>query len=263
MARSLLVVIGVFTLTATCVQSENLHPPRDDKPAQSVEQCAGNNLANVLFQSRHVCPAIDLQAHSEDPSWGPWTYRPYCNHRNYCVFTNSLFRKYHGISIISTPESIANTPNLLDLLFTIPKSREPDPPPYEILSVPGRGIGVRATRPIRRYEIIMTDSASVLVDSEMPRRMKHAEGVELMTVAMNQLPEPDSMLTLARSKDNLTTAIADDIMMTNSFGLPLNDINRMALFHKISVSFAAITKILANETDVARRELIMSAIQSK
>jgi hypothetical protein len=106
---------------------------------------------------------------------------------------------------------------------------------YDIRDLPGRGKGVIATRRIRRGEVFMLDFASVVADIEFPGRVKRSQGNELLSRAMEQIPNSERLLSLATSSMG-ATSVPEDVMRTNSFALVIGDISRMALFPKISVS---------------------------
>ncbi len=58
---------------------------------------------------------------------------------------------------------------------------------YRIVNVPGKGMGVVAARLISKYETIMLDYASVLVDLYFPSSVKREEGYTLLHLATDQL----------------------------------------------------------------------------
>jgi len=200
------------------------------------ELCGRAHFNGIEFQSRNACPIPShLKTSSEPSTWAPWTHKPFCTDKNVCVYTNSLFRRNRGISIITTPESIADTSALLDILFADVPDLEPHPVSYKVQEIPNKGYGVLATRPIKKWDIIMTDSASLLADHDLPRKLRKDEGVTLFSRAMNQLPDPTKLLNLSRSSVDQLAPAAEDVVRTNSFGLSLNDVERMVVFPKISV----------------------------
>ena len=204
------------------------------------EKCGRAHLLGVEFQSRHVCPIpTDPIALSDPSSWAPWTHRPVCNAQRYCVFTNAIFRNNRGVSFVTTPERIANASTLLDVLFTTPSVKEPDTPAYTIVPVPGKGNGVLATRPIARNEIIMTDPVIVLSDFDLPQKVPHDDGVKLFDRAMAQLSNPREALDLSKIKGEFWAPASEDVIKTNGFGLPFNDVERVALFPNVSVRLSA------------------------
>ena len=199
-------------------------------------RCGRGHSHGVEFRSRNTCSApLAINASSSDPSaWAPWTNPPICAGGKYCVFTNSLFRKNQGISIIATKENIADNTGLLDTLFSAPVRQEPNPLPYKVEEIPNKGQGVLATRRIKQYEIVMTDSARILSDLTLQENLQPDLVGQLFRQAVQQLPEPQQVLALAQTIDPLIHA-SENVMKTNAFGLPFNEINQMALFPKIAV----------------------------
>lgn len=207
--------------------------------ALSGEQCGWPSLSVLRHNDGRRCPrAMDESVGSEPSSWAPWTHRPYCADTNYCVFTNSMFQGNHGVSIITTPEIAASSVGLHSTLNAAQGSHPSNidfDPPYEIKEMPGMGMGVIATRKITHGDMLMVDYTSVLVDTEFPGRVRRDKGHELLQRAMEQLPNSDGLLSLARSSTS-GTPIPEDVMRTNTFGMEISERARMALFPTISVS---------------------------
>lgn len=207
----------------------------------SVEQC-GRPSSSLLSPSdgRRCARVVDESVGPEPSSWAPWTHRPYCADTNYCVFTNSMFQGNHGVSIITTPEIAASSVGLHTAINAAQNSRpsqvESDPP-YEVREMPGMGFGMVATRKIRHGETLMVDYTSVVVDTDFPGRVNRDKGHKLLRRAMEQLPNSDGVLSLARSSKS-GAPIPEDVMRTNTFGMHISDMDRMALFPTISVSNA-------------------------
>lgn len=206
----------------------------------AAEQCGWPSLGLLQHNGGRDCPrAMDDSVGLDPASWAPWTHRPFCADTKYCVFTNSMFQGNHGVSIITTPEIAASS---VDLLTTLNAAQDPqlgnqapDPPPYEVREIPGKGMGVVATRRIRHGEVLMVDYASILVDTEFPGRVRREKGHQLLQRAMEQLPNSDGVLSLARSS-KAGAPLPEDVMRTNTFGMTISDRSRMALFPRISVS---------------------------
>lgn len=179
---------------------------------------------------------MDDKVGSDPPSWAPWTHRPYCADTQYCVFTNSMFRGNHGVSIITTSEIAAGSPDLLAKLAGAGASPSTESlQPYAMRDVPGKGKGLFATRFIARGEVFMEDYPSVLADVEFPGKVRRDQGQLLLQRAIGQLAQADEVLALARSS-TAGAPVQEDVMRTNTFGITVGERSRMALFPKISVS---------------------------
>ena len=215
--------------------------------SRNQDQCGRAHLDGVEFLSRQSCLIPKDERNTTEPNkWAPWTHRPYCADSKYCVFTNAKFYRNQGISIITTPERLANNTGLLDILFSDPTIREADPPPYEVKELPGKGFGVIATRLIKRDEIIMAEAANILADFNIPLVLEHRKGVELFNRAFYQMPDTNKLFGLATSNQHLLAPISEDVMKTNSFKLPLSYVDRMVLFPKIAVRIHYLQKCNCN-----------------
>jgi len=171
-----------------------------------------------------------------DPSsWAPWTHRPYCAETPYCAFTNSMFRGNNGVSIITTSEIAASSPELLAKLTTPIVETASVEFPYTVRDIPGKGKGLFAARRIARGEVFLEDYPSVLADVEFPGRVRRDQGQLLLQRAIEQLGQAEEVLSLARSS-TAGAPVQEDVMRTNTFGITLGERSRMALFPKISVS---------------------------
>ncbi len=207
---------------------------------------------------------------SSSSRWTPWTHRPLCINgsvrapgddggsggagvaRKFCVYTNSR-HGIGGLSIITTPENAADNIDVLNepVLPHIPGNKEWQEKggsagtnggttslPYEIVDLPGKGKGVVATRPIAKYETIMTDYASVLVSMEFPTAVGREQGYALLQTAADQLGDPARVLTLGRSMGSVAGHIIEDVLRTNAFHTELGggEAPHMVLYPLVSVS---------------------------
>ena len=211
-----------------------------DQALPHSEQCGWPSTSTLKHHDHRTCAlAMDDKVGLDPSSWSPWTHRPYCADTRYCVFTNSMFRGNHGVSIITTSEIAAGSPDLLAKLSTGRiASPAPDPPeaPYTMRDIPGKGKGLFATRRIARGEVFMEDYPSVLADAEFPGKVRRDQGQLLLQRAIGQLAQADEVLALARSSTTGAPA-QEDVMRTNTFAITVGQRTRMALFPKISVSF--------------------------
>jgi len=109
-----------------------------------------------------------------DAPWSPWTHVGPCKQADdqiFCLFSSFSFNN-RGISIVTTPEralALAKKPAFEHL-------RNPEPAPltdwvdplddprFEAVALPGKGIGMVATRHIQAGELIMATTPSLLID---------------------------------------------------------------------------------------------------
>ncbi|KAB5583569.1 hypothetical protein GE09DRAFT_1212148 [Coniochaeta sp. 2T2.1] len=196
---------------------------------QASEQCGPAHTSLSLLVPR--CPRpLDEDAGPEPTSWSPWTHQPYCASSDYCTYTIGP-----GISFISTPEVAASSLDILQSSFnTPPKPSTTNSSLYHITDIPNKGKGVVATRPIPRGSVFMTDHASIIAAVEFPEKMPRFQGHMLLGKAVSQLPDPQRVLSLARSSAATDRHPIEDIMRTNAFSITLADRPWMGLFPGIS-----------------------------
>lgn len=130
---------------------------------------------------------------------------PGSHHQLFCAYARPSFQDGFGISIITTPETFARildmdlpifkettgdgTRNLgKDSSSSFPQERQPPPPAYYAVPVPGKGIGMRAMRPISTNEVYMARTPAVMVDDGAVQALGVARLTALMVAAMEALP---------------------------------------------------------------------------
>ncbi|KAM7192440.1 SET domain containing protein [Rhypophila sp. PSN 637] len=202
-------------------------------------------------------PIDDTTAQEDNPlSYSPWSHIPTCvmadpklsarksvPTRKYCVFTNS-HHEARGVSIITTPETAASMISLLDektnstaALMSRSKELAFDPP-WKIMEMPNKGgLGVIATRKIKRYEEIMIDHATMLLDIKFASVVLAFKGYRLLHLAADQLRDPDSIYSLAKSTEMAADEV-ENVVRTNSFSTTLGgDEDHMAIYPLVSVCY--------------------------
>ncbi|KAK3990693.1 hypothetical protein QBC44DRAFT_238405 [Cladorrhinum sp. PSN332] len=254
-------LIGLSLVAAT---SASQAPPHGQvqKPLQWTTGCLPGPLVHASIPTC-VVPSPSLSDLPDDEG-NPWISPPHCaDSTPYCVFTSTTFQgNSRGLSVItSKPSAKSNETSILPSIASIVSSKLsppvnlPEVPPYEVRQIEDKGLGVVATRKIRRGKVFMLDYALVLADVQLPRKMKMAQGRELLQQAMARLPDPDRVLGLARSSPMPDeTPVSEDVMRTNSFNVEIGGRGFMALFPDIArINHAckpsAMTKF--NETDLS------------
>jgi len=230
-------------------------------PVQAIQrQCNAELALSPLLQSHGTClpPMDDLtEAKGEKgPNYGPWTDRPYCLYprsiglkQKFCVYSSSVFNNNAGISIVTTPEAAASLANAAGNLFPAWCNRghlahgvdltaeQAAPLPYKVVSMPGKGKGVIATRKISQFEHIMVSYAAMIVDNEfIPAEGEQApvESWRLFQRALDQLHDKKRFLSLATSRGE-EVHIVEDVCRTNAFGLTIVDRKLKGLYPEIAV----------------------------
>jgi len=160
----------------------------------------------------------------------PWSRGPICRragHNEFCAFTHSAFNSHLGISLITTPARILLLGSQPPLNETLPSSSPSSvpPPPYQDVSIPGKGIGLVATEPIRAGRRVMAATPAVMVDDKAFRGLRRDDLAMLLGQAIVSLPEQHSGKFL-----NLSGHFSDEetqldrvykIFSTNAFRTPV------------------------------------------
>jgi hypothetical protein len=157
-----------------------------------------------------------------------------------------------GISLIFTP-SAAST-YLASIPSSVPNSfppREATPPPYQIVPILGKDLGVIATRKIEKYESFMFDHAALVLDMGAEEALGKDVVGTLMSVGVERLRIPGAMRGLSKRHGQGKEGGGDEgvsrgeeevegIMKTNAFGTTVAGVSTHALFPAISVRLSLI-----------------------
>ncbi|KAF2682099.1 SET domain-containing protein [Lentithecium fluviatile CBS 122367] len=180
----------------------------------------------VLAKAPALCPedTFDQILNADVYTERVWSYDPYCvsgPQRQYCVRTNKHFRASNGLSIIATPKAAEAASRTFEFARKEPfdsgtKHR------YEVQDVPGKGKGLVAKRAIKKGSRIMLDSPRIIASSRLPFHVGPAEGLQLLSVAVERLPRADKELVTSLDKGLGGTGV-DDVLKTNSFACQIND----------------------------------------
>ncbi|KAI1806354.1 SET domain-containing protein [Daldinia bambusicola] len=208
----------------------------------AIGQCPLDLPEELQTQARLGCPhPVDGKTADRPVDLSPWTHPPECVDSkktpgsSYCVYSNSQHGN-GGVSLITTPETAASTVEILnDSGYTHIKHflNNSAGPAYEVTDIPGKGKGVIATRHIKRAEAIMADWAVLIVSLDFPTAVMRTQGYRFLHTAVDQLADPDRVLSLARSS-SFSVDIIEDILRTNSFSFTLADEPHMALYPDVS-----------------------------
>ncbi|KAK4038063.1 SET domain-containing protein 5 [Parachaetomium inaequale] len=166
------------------------------------------------------------------------THPPECEHSTdttakYCANTNSRHGP-RGWSIITTPETAANSVSFLNQHLNTSRYASLRDTPYKLIDVPGKGKGLVATRPIKQYEEILLDYATLLVDIMFTTKVSAFLGYRLLHAAVDRLSDPASVLELGQSNGYARDSV-ENILRTNAFGTLLGGVPHIGLYPMVSV----------------------------
>ncbi|KAM7214565.1 SET domain containing protein [Rhypophila decipiens] len=259
-------------------QNHNHNPKHNDsrqRQKQAYSHDRGDDescLPGPLLHPNHPTCVTEIFI-SDEPSseFSPWTHEPFCAPGSdkeaeslYCVFTNAKYPSSDkGLSIIANPadpgtekslsalatlfESLTNpdSPHKNNIPAKSSKKQEPSTPGYQVTPIKGKGMGLVATRMIRKGQVIMVDYAALLAETVFPSKVKRDVGRELLERAVQRLPVQRRRLVLGlagsgtdlkgqRRTDGDQEANVEDLVKTNSFTVEVGSGSFMALFPRIA-----------------------------
>lgn len=148
----------------------------------------------------------------------------------FCAYTQSSLHEGESVSLITTPERFAKL--ALESAFgeRVEDSSSPvlseSSLPYRDVAIPGKGIGLIATRPIRAGQRIMAHRPAVMVDGRAYPGMSKENLADLLARAVEPLPtvHRDRFLNLSTHDGaNSYTDLVHKIFTTNTFRTSVND----------------------------------------
>lgn len=173
--------------------------------------------------------------------YSPWTQPPVCEsatgpgRTKYCVYANS-HHGAQGMTLVTKPSTAAASLSLGALDFTPPPPDNATKAAYAIVDVPGRGKGVVATRPIKKWETFMVDYAVMMVDEEFAVDVPARRGYALLARAVEGLGDPGSIRGLGMSSGMARDPV-ENVLRTNAFRAVVGGELHMAVYPVVSVSF--------------------------
>ncbi|KAI1658911.1 SET domain-containing protein [Daldinia decipiens] len=147
----------------------------------------------------------------------------------FCVFTNEMFNWGEGVSVITTSKSIATISTRPAFLTDEPQgidSKSKLVVPYREVEIPGKDIGLVATRAIRAGELIMARTPAIMVNEKAINTLGKKVVSELLVRAVQNLPSHHRESLLKLSTHSSTSDFGDKIykiLQTNSFRTGYHD----------------------------------------
>ncbi|KIW96920.1 uncharacterized protein Z519_02311 [Cladophialophora bantiana CBS 173.52] len=232
--------LGVLCLFVSLVaSSEQAAPPSQDE--------SSTTSSEIVVDHEHddrIKPATSGEKESLS-SYFPWTHKPICTEHldekdQFCVYTNASFSNGRGISIFTRPgiaQEFASLPPFQDPtalsskginLGTDTKDR-----PWYVASVPGKGMGMFASRPLGRGDLITAYTPYLLAYID---DLAFADDREkLLRHAVDQLPSAsrDAYLALAKIY-NEPDVVVQDVLKANAFNMKIGGLMHPAVFPEAS-----------------------------
>ncbi|KAK3322402.1 hypothetical protein B0H66DRAFT_554243 [Apodospora peruviana] len=153
-------------------------------------------LSQQADDSQFQCP--NGTCHNDSPAH-IWTHSTPCfksskSDNQYCVFTDHTFAEGRGTSFVTTAGRAG-------YLATYPAFSEPEiikginqdlvrtiPAVYDMKEFPGKGMGLEAKVDIRRGDLIMANTVSLMIDYRVFDELANDEWMQLQAFAVDYLP---------------------------------------------------------------------------
>ena len=157
----------------------------------------------------------------------------------YCVFTSATFAFGRGISVVASPQRadyLANLPAFADGDVTLEYEnveREGDAAPFKFVHVPGKDMGVVATRPIYRGDHLMSFTPAVVIDYGTFTALAPDEWRRLQAEAVDALPSRVKGMFLDLSTHDGAEGHlqrVEKILKTNAFDVDIRDESDQSLY---------------------------------
>lgn len=214
-----------------------------------VPRTCDNNPTGPLtppFKQISCRAPVELLNHRTLTTHYPWTHKPDCapssldgkNRHPYCGFTRDDFRGKQGLVVLTNSDMAADLGILLDdrdpKWWRVPAEEPlPDTPPYSIVYLDEKGLGVVADRPIPKGTVFMRDAPALLKLIDRPKSLDKDEAAIVAEKSFVKLPKMEQMqiLDLAR---NMGGQRLDDVVRTNAFRVKFNGVEHYAVFKEVA-----------------------------
>lgn len=155
----------------------------------------------------------------------------------YCVYTDTQFSEGRGISIITTADALhssaaaqrSQTRGGNEAVVKIAVDA------FETMEIAGKGIGLAARRPLKRGELIVSESPPLIVHLGTQEDMSEEMRLEMQRAAVAALPPATKAQVLELMANDEQDAI-EARLQVNAFAIPLNrTVEHQAMFIQSSV----------------------------
>lgn len=151
----------------------------------------------------------------------------------YCTFTHPSFNHGLGVSVVTTPEIFQKFAGLP----VFGRNRHHDhlegemASPFRDVQIPGKGVGLVATRPVEASEVYMARTPAVMLDDTAFRLLGRSRLTALLTKAVDDLPHAHRAEYLNLTTHSEVGSHAErvyEIFMKNNFR---TEVHNLKVFH--------------------------------
>lgn len=152
----------------------------------------------------------------------------------YCVFADPAFANNHGTAVLTTPEKAADMESIAALSnpsLTKNPSRVAEQAKYKIVPIKGKGLGAIATTFIRRGELVMANTPSVVIDYKVHTDLETEDFLKLQMMAVDSLPAYNRQTVLNQSTHDSGTNLTHEmhverVVGINAFGVAIDSVQK-------------------------------------
>ncbi|EXJ74801.1 uncharacterized protein A1O5_01497 [Cladophialophora psammophila CBS 110553] len=209
------------------------------------EFLSGSDQAELAIEGGDATSSHDQRTTTTDHS--PWSYKPVCTDYldelgdQLCVYTDTTFSNGRGISIFTTPQIAQEfasllpfqDPSALSSRGINPGSGNVDNMPWYTAPIPGKGVGMLASRSLQRGDLITAYTPYLL--AHMENVLSTPERERFLRVALDQLPAAsrDVYLGLAKIYGE-PSVVVQDVVKANAFEMQIGGQMHLAVFPEAS-----------------------------
>ncbi|ERS99739.1 hypothetical protein HMPREF1624_03103 [Sporothrix schenckii ATCC 58251] len=213
----------------------------------------GLEFAVCAQSGGRIAPITKEDSSSSSASNGIWSrttpcYKNSTDGTEYCVYTSESFAEGHGITVMTSPAKAVHFAQLpafadpetvrginRDIVYESEHGHRSDQPPlsYRVEAMPGKGFGVVATKYLNRGDLIMSTTASVVIDYALFESIPDEDVVRMQTVAVDSLPPRHHARFMNLSTHAATEGheqIVNKILATNAFDIETDDDDERGYF---------------------------------
>ncbi|KXH45238.1 hypothetical protein CSAL01_06351 [Colletotrichum salicis] len=239
--------MGLFSLTQplscllviTTIVSSTLN---NNDSTQFSWDNSGTLIAAKLEQQ---CPLENnFERATQVTEWHPWTQEPVCvgpkanKTLQYCAFIKEDFRGNKGLLVITSPEVAAGDVSLVEDIDPQRTNVQPslgsaDPLPFDVKTIPGKGLGAVANRHVRSGDVVLREYPVILQLAQVSESISRMQALWVLEEGFIRLPIEDQqrIFDLSRSTGG---HILEDIIRTNTFGGSFNNVAHFGLFPDVA-----------------------------
>lgn len=236
--------------SASCQSCQHDHHPAASVKDRVAAEAPTHQREQIVFQQNDVqtMSSNTTARASNDPS--PWSYNPVCTgyfdvlDGPLCVYTNSSFSSGRGISIFTTPKIASEFAALLPFhddsilsqhgINPVAAAADNDgQSPWYTKPLEGKGIGMLASRPLKRGDLVAAYTPFLL--AHMENLLSTVERERFLRVAVDQLPAAsrERYFSLATIYDD-PRVVVQDVVKANAFEMQVGGQMHLAVFPEAS-----------------------------